>query len=167
MRKFYKLLAICIILVFASTVYGAVYVPTRINGLKGDIVLSPSSSGSFLSGPVPGSPVLLEPFGMLVNDGYNIRHNTRNEPAYNKTWIGCPTTLNRSAQQRGSRNVDRGHQHDVQLDSQLHRLRRVCAQAHRGARSLVQACSTRLQQDGVHGRLLSPYAMLFLADGRQ
>ena len=93
MRKFYKLLAVCIILVFASTVYGAVYVPMRINGLKGDIVLSPSSSGSFLSGLFQVLHCYWSHSGMLVNDGYNIRHNTMDEPAYNKTWIGCPTTL--------------------------------------------------------------------------
>jgi hypothetical protein len=92
MRKFYKLLAVCIILVFASTVYGAVYVPTRINGLKGDIVLSPNGSG-----PLSGLFQVLHSYwshsGMLVNDGYNIRHNTMDFPAYNKTWIGCPTSL--------------------------------------------------------------------------
>ncbi len=92
MRKFYKLLAICVILVFASTVYGAVYVPTRINGLKGDIVLSPNGSG-----PLSGLFQVLHSYwshsGMLVNDGYNIRHNTMSFPAYNKTWIGCPTDL--------------------------------------------------------------------------
>jgi hypothetical protein len=92
MRKFYKLLAICVILVFASTVYGAVYVPTRINGSKGDIVLSPNGTG-----PLSGLFIVLHSYwshsGMLVNNGYNIRHNTMDFPAYNKTWIGCPTSL--------------------------------------------------------------------------
>ncbi len=92
MRKFYKLLAICVILVFASTVYGAVYVPTRINGSKGDIVLSPNGSGP-LSGLFQVLHCYWSHSGMLVNDGYNIRHNTMDFPDYNKNWIGCPTSL--------------------------------------------------------------------------
>lgn len=90
MKRCSKLLAVFFLLIFASSVYGATYVPTRINGLKGDVVLSPSSN----SGPLSGLFQVLHCYwshsGMLVNDGYNIRHNTMNDPPYDKTWIGCP-----------------------------------------------------------------------------
>ncbi len=94
MKRFSRLLAICVILFFASTVYGAVYVPTKINGLKGDIVLSPNSSDGLLTGLFQVLHCYWSHSGMLVNDGYNIRHNTMYMPSYSKTWIGCPKTLN-------------------------------------------------------------------------
>lgn len=93
MKSFTKVLAVCILLVFASTVYGATYVPTRINGLKGDIVLSPNAASGFMTNLFNVLHCYWSHCGMLMDDGYNIRHNTMNVPDYDKTWIGCPKNL--------------------------------------------------------------------------
>jgi len=39
---------------------------------------------------------------MLVDNGYNIRHNTMDQPSYSTTWIGCPKTLNAGQLSSGS-----------------------------------------------------------------
>ncbi len=77
MKKVLKTLAIVAVMTLTvSAISAPVWVPAKINGKKGDIVLSPGSAGEMISDLLAILGVYFSHCGMLIDDGDTIRHNT-------------------------------------------------------------------------------------------
>ncbi len=77
MKKVLKTLAIVAVLALAvSVVSEPVWVPAKVNGKKGDVVLSPGTQGEMISDLLSILGVYFSHCGMLIDDGETIRHNT-------------------------------------------------------------------------------------------
>ena len=96
MKKVVKALILIGVITFtASIMANPVWVPPKINGKKGDIVLSPGAPGGMISDLLAILGVYYSHCGMLVDDGLKIRHNTMyiDEITQIKNGCGIPYKL--------------------------------------------------------------------------
>lgn len=76
MKKYIKIVCVCVILLFASSAFAGQWVwkPMSINGKKGDIVIT--TGEGFIMDLLSMLGAYYSHCGMLIDDGYTIRHNT-------------------------------------------------------------------------------------------
>ncbi|MCP4132748.1 MAG: hypothetical protein GY754_17415 [bacterium] len=104
MRLCVKIAVLMMIILFSGTLMSAtVWVPPKINGLKGDIVLSPGTPGGTIADLLAIFGNYWSHSGLLIDDGYTIRHNTMyiEEIPQDKNGCGIPYRLDPDGMSNG------------------------------------------------------------------
>jgi hypothetical protein len=90
MKSILKIACILIVVFFAGALISEpVWVPAKINGQKGDIVLSPGTPGEMISDLIAIIGCYWSHSGMVIDNGETIRHNTMYMSEIEQLKDGC------------------------------------------------------------------------------